>query len=210
MILNDIEIRKRITDYRNYAMSRPLIEPFSEKRLQGASYDVSITNEVAFICNIHDIIDIKYQNQIDASYEKFTVGSEGFLVYPKTYMLVTLKETFYIPHELTAHLRPKTRFIRLGLFISGQHINPESICKLNIGIFNATDNPIRLYPNISIAQIVFEQMIASPSSNKLYKTKNDAHYSNDIEFIGAKTADEFQAVVDREINKLLNLEKDSI
>jgi len=204
MVLNDIDIRNRIREPQKYGMNAPLIQPFLEKRLQGASYDVTITDEIVYINPLHQIVDIKDQHTIDQTYYKTHVTGEGFILYPNSYILVTLNETLYVPKNLVAHLRPKTRFIRLGLLISGQHINPDSICKLNIGIYNATPNPIRLYPGISIGQIVFETMTDAPSKEKWYLTKNDAHYQNDIEFIGAKTDDEFEEFLDDEIDKLLN------
>ena len=57
---------------------------------------------------------------------------------------------------------------------------------LRIGIFNATDYPIRIYSGITIAQLVFEELDDIPSSNKLYENKWNAHYQNEsVEFRGA-------------------------
>ena len=206
MILNDIEIRKRCNDYKDYQMEKPLISPFEEKRLQGASYDLTIGEEFIFYENSLNVVDLKDSTCMQLLYKKARIGNEGFLLMPSQYVLTTLNEILYVPKELTAHLRPKTRFIRLGLLMSGQHINPESICKLNIGMYNLTQNPIRIYPNISIAQIVFEEMINPPSQDKLYSSKKDANYSADIEFVGAKIKDEFELMIDKGVDALLNLE----
>lgn len=203
MILNDIEIRDRVMHPDKYDMSSPLITPFAEKQLQGASYDVLITEEFHVISPAYEVMDLKNQQQIDSLYETVKMDKNGFVLQPNCYALVTLKETFYVPKDMVAHLRPKTRFIRLGLQMSGQHINPESICKLNIGIYNCTVNPIRIYPDISIAQMVFETISGIPSEDKWYRTKKDANYSEDIAFVGAKTSDMFDNLVKDEIERLL-------
>lgn len=203
MILNDIDIRNRVLDFQSFKMEKPLIAPFSERQLQGASYDVTLDEEIVFIRALNNVIDIKDAVQIDDMYEKRLIGEDGILLMPHSYALITLKETLYIPSELSAHIRPKTRYTRLGLFVSGQHINPDSICKLNLGVYNMTDNPFRLYSGISVAQIVFEKMSGSPSKDKLYKTKAGSHYAEDIEFVGADFSDEFSSLINKEVEKLL-------
>lgn len=208
MILSDIQIRDRVENFKKYQMNSPLITPFLENRLQGASYDCTISKEVISFRNIHDTVDIRDSLSIEATYRQTEIDEKmGFTILPNEYVLLTLNETFYVPKDLTAHLRPKTRFIRLGLMMSGQHINPESICKLNIGIHNISPNPINIYNGISIAQIVFEEMKTVPSDNKLYKTKADANYSQDIDFVGARTTDEFDSIVGREAQKILRGKK---
>ena len=208
MILSDIQIRNRVENFKKYQMNLPLIAPFLEKRLQGGSYDCTISKEIISFRNIHDIVDIKDSLSIEATYQQTEIDEKmGFTIMPNEYVLLTLNETFYVPKDLTAHLRPKTRFIRLGLMMSGQHINPESICKLNIGIHNISPNPIKIYNDISIAQIVFEEMKTVPSDNKLYKTKAGANYSQDIDFVGARTTDEFDSIVGREVQKILRGKK---
>lgn len=203
MILNDIQIRKRVNETEKYEMAHPLITPFVEEQLQGASYDVTIEDEIIYMNSLEDIVDIRDSECINSSYKKTYISEDGFLLMPHSYVLTTLRETFYIPKDLTAHLRPKTRFSRLGLLISGQHINPDSICKLNIGIYNMTPNPIRLYSGISIGQMVFEEMCECPSQEKLYKTKKDAHYSEDIDFVGAKFENEFADFIKKQVDQLL-------
>ena len=203
MILNDIEIRNRVLSPEKYGMHMPLIAPFAEKQLQGASYDVTISEDVHVINPMYQVVDLKNQSQIDSMYGTVDMDEHGFVLQPNCFALVTLNETFYIPKNMVAHLRPKTRYIRLGLHMSGQHINPESICKLNIGIYNCTLNPIRIYPGISIAQMVFETISGEPSKDKWYSTKQDANYAKDIEFVGSKTSDMFQELINNTIESLL-------
>ena len=73
-------------------------------------------------------------------------------------MLVSLGETIKVPNNLTVHLRPKTRYTRLGLIVSDQHCNSTYTGHLRIGLFNATEYPIRIHTGFAIAQLVFEEM----------------------------------------------------
>lgn len=63
---------------------------------------------------------------------------------------------------------------------------------MSIGLFNATDYPIRIHSGYTIAQIVFEELDDVPSQEKLYRNKQTAHYQNENgTFRGAKFDDEY-------------------
>lgn len=62
-----------------------------------------------------------------------------------------------MPDDITVHLRPKTRYTRLGLLVTDQHCNSTYSGHLRIGLFNATEYPIHIYPGYTIAQLVFEK-----------------------------------------------------
>ena len=47
-------------------------------------------------------------------------------------------------------------------------------------------NSIALFPDLSIAQIVFEELKSEPSTSKLYDAKEHASYQGEKEFIGAR------------------------
>lgn len=202
MILNDLEIKKRVINFQDYQMQNALITPFDENRLQGASYDLSISGEVVFLRNTRQIVDIKEQELIDEVYQIEHVDENGFVINPREYVLASLNEILFIPADLTAHFRPKTRFIRMGIITTYQHINPESLCRVKVGLFNATRNPIRLYPNISVVQVVFEEMLDLPSPQRKYINKEDASYRQDINFVGAKYNDEFERTVQHQIDMI--------
>lgn len=56
----------------------------------------------------------------------------------------------------------------------------------------ATEYPIHIYPDYTIAQLVFEELEEVPSSEKLYKNREDVHYQNENgAFRGAKFDDKF-------------------
>ena len=110
---------------------------------------------------------------------------------PKEYLLVSLTEKIKLPSSITAHLRPKTRYIRLGLLVSSQHCNSTYTGHLWIGLFNAADYPIRIHSGYPIAQFVFEELDGVLSTNKLYENKANAHYQNESDTLrGARFDDD--------------------
>jgi len=178
MVLTDNEIRELCR------AEKPLISPFDENSLQSESYDVSIGNQITVLSKDERCIDIKNPDKLDDLYKTKPLTSEGYEIYPKEYVLVSLNETITLTDKITAHIRPRTRFTRLGLIVSDQHCNSTYTGTLNIGLFNATDRAIRIYPGVQIAQIVFEELKSVPSENKLYKNKKTASYQNEKEFRG--------------------------
>ena len=202
MVLSDKEIRDRCLSYQKYSMDAPLIEPFVEDQLQGASYDVTISNIIYTFKSEFQTIDIAEQDNIDSIYQEIDI-SDGYCIAPGQYILVTLNEKINVPKDLVAGLRPRTRFVRLGINVSDQHVNPLSTAILKIGIQNCTAYAINIYPNIGIGQLLFETLSSEPSENKLYKTKKGANYSQDINFVGSKLSDELKTQVNREYENLL-------
>ena len=157
MILTDNQIRQLSSP--NEQKTAQLIYPFLEDSLQSESYDLSIDNKIAILKKEIGCIELDDQKMIDNMYEERTLLPSGYIISPKEYILVYLKEKITLPNNLTAHIRPRTKFTRMGLVISDQHCNSTYSGYLKIGLFNATDYAIRIVPNLKIAQIVFEELI---------------------------------------------------
>jgi len=185
MILTDKKIRE-------LAKENELITPFEEENLQSESYDVTIGTELTVMKKEIRCLDISKQDDIDSAYRHIYISRDGYIISPKEYVWVSLGEMIKLPDNLTAHMRPKTRYTRLGLIVGDQHCNSTYTGHLRIGIFNATDYPIRIYSGVTIAQLVFEELDGILSSEKLYKNKQNAHYQNENgAFRGAKFDDEY-------------------
>lgn len=185
MILTDKKIRE-------LSRFEKLITPFKEDHLQSESYDVTIGTEIIVMKKEVYCLDISRQSDIDKIYQHIDISKDGYLISPKEYILVSLGETVRLPNNLTAHLRPKTRYTRLGLLVSGQHCNSTYAGHLRIGLFNATEYPIRIHTGYTIAQLVFEELNDIPSVEKSYENKHNAHYQNENgAFRGAKFDDGF-------------------
>lgn len=203
MILTDKEIRELCLDKKNRKDRGGLIEPFSEDALQSESYDLAIGTEIEVLKKDVRCLGLLEQESIDSMYEEIDLAVSGYIISPKEYILVSLKEKVSLPDNITAHIRPRTRFTRLGLIVSDQHCNSTYSGKLRIGIFNATDYPIKIFPGIRIAQMVFEELKSKPSEEKMYKNKKNAVYQGEEKFVGAKFSDELEKKVSETVDLLL-------
>ena len=185
MVLTDKKIRELVK-------KEELIVPFNESNLQSESYDVTIGTEITELSKEIHCIDISKQETVDNIYINIDISENGYIISPKQYLLVSLRDTLKVPDDITVHLRPKTRYTRLGLLVTDQHCNSTYSGHLRIGLFNATEYPIHIYPDYTIAQLVFEELEEVPSSEKLYKNREDVHYQNENgAFRGAKFDDKF-------------------
>lgn len=203
MILTDKEIRLLSIGNKKKSMTGGLLDPFDETSLQSESYDLSIGNRIATLRKEVRCIDITNQDEIDLIYEEKELPISGYVISPKEYILVSLKERIALPETITAHIRPRTRFTRLGLVVSDQHCNSTYSGILKIGLFNATNFAIKIFPDVKIAQIVFEELKSKPSDEKLYKNKKNAVYQNEDTFIGAVAMTDFDQKVTDTVNYLL-------
>lgn len=198
MILTDKEIRSLCESKKS-----ALIDPFSEEALQSESYDLSIGAHIAVLKKEVRCLNLYDQEEVDRIYEELDLPVSGYTLSPKQYVLVPLKEKVCIPENITAHIRPRTRFTRLGLLVSDQHCNSTYTGKLQLGLFNATDYAVKIYPGIKIAQIVFEELRSVPSEQKMYKNKWDAAYQGEDHFIGAKISDELAEKAAKTVRQIL-------
>lgn len=179
MVLSDIDIRKCLEN------ETALINPFCEEQLRGASYDLSMSNKIAVFKKQVRTIQLDKQAEIDSVYEPKKITSAGYTLEPGEYILVTVAEELNIPVNMAAHIRPRTRFSRLGLLVSAQHCNPGYSGFLQLGVYNASPNAITLTEGLNIAQIVFEELKSIPSVEKQYQNQNDAAYMGECDFRGA-------------------------
>jgi dCTP deaminase len=190
MILTDKKIRE-------LAKQNSLVTPFKEENLQSESYDVTIGDTVTVFKKEIRCLDIAEQSTIDTIYEEINIVDTGYVLSPKQYIMLALEETINLPENVSAHIRPKTRYTRLGLIVSDQHCNSTYSGNLRLGLFNATDYPIRIRTGYTIAQLIFDELKDIPSENKQYRNKQNAHYQNENgEFRGAKFDDAY-------VNKLI-------
>ena len=178
MILSDLDILRVNAE-------GAMISPFCEEHLQGASYDLTMTDTITAFKEQVRTIDLRNQMEIDRAYSTEKIPAEGYVLQPGEYVLVSLKETLTIPTNMTAHIRPRTRFTRLGILVSAQHCNPGYSGVLQLGLYNASPNAVILTPGLKIAQAVFEDLKSTPSPERQYQNKKDAAYQDERDFRGA-------------------------
>lgn len=130
MILPDHKIVKEI-----------LIEPFNERSLQPAGYDLRVGNEA--------MINGKFIN----------VKEEGKVVIPpKTYALVLTLERIKLPDDVLGEMRLRSSLCREGLLGSFAWVDPGWDGNLTLGIFNSSNEEIILEYGERFVQMVFHRL----------------------------------------------------
>ncbi|WP_321993064.1 dCTP deaminase [Clostridium butyricum] len=208
MILVDNEILDRVKNSSKYKdvyykrKDKPLIENFKEENLQSVSYDITITNKIKRFKNEFLTIDLNKSNDIDNSMREEDI-SNGYLLRPGEYVLVQLVEKLNMPDDLVGHIRPRSSFIKLGLVLSLQHINPSYSGQLQIGLYNATPNAVKIQSGLRIGQILFEKISGIINKENLYFIKKDSKYQGEEGFVSSKIHEELKEKVDEEYKNIL-------
>lgn len=179
MILSDVQIRKLCEK-----TDKPLIYPFNEEHLQGASYDISMSNIIHAFDDAVKTVNIADAKILENLYKKIDIEGQTFVIKPGEYILVTLNEKVCVPTNMVAHIRPRTKFTRLGLIITDQHCNPGYEGVLQVGIRNVSPNSIVLTQDLQIGQFIFEEL--TEQSGKPYNLKDNSSYQGEEAFVGAK------------------------
>lgn len=164
----------------------PLITPFDDRRLRGASYDVLLDNEITPLRESAGIIDLSDQASIDSVYPQ-QLKADGFVLKPGQFCLAALAESIALPDDVVAYVVPRTRLTRLGLIVADQFCNPSYSGRLRIGLYNASGNNLRLASYLSVAQLIFVRLDTMPSAERLYRNQESAAYHGETSFLGSQT-----------------------
>lgn len=146
-------------------------------------------------------ISLYDKNEIEDCVEEVSI-EYGYDLRPNEYILVQLNEYINMPDDLTAHIRPRTTFTKIGLILSSQHINPSYDGQLQLGLYNSTPYVIELIPKLTIGQLVFEQLSEEVDKTYLYRNKVNSKYQNEKGFVGSKIYDEVEKKIDKEYKRL--------
>ncbi len=127
MMLPDWKLRKEI-----------LIEPFSEKSLQPAGYDLRVGKE-AYING--QLIDVEREG--------------GIVIPPKTHALVLTLERVKLPDDVMGDMKIRSSLAREGLLGSFAWVDPGWDGNLTLALFNSSDSPVELSYGERFVQIAF-------------------------------------------------------
>ena len=130
MILPDHKIVKEI-----------LIEPFSEKSLQPAGYDLRVGKEAMVNGKL---IDVKKEGKV--------------VIPPKGYALILTLERIKLPDNVMGEMRLRSSLAREGLIGSFAWVDPGWDGNLTLGIFNGSNEEIELEYGERFVQIVFHRL----------------------------------------------------
>ncbi len=163
MVLNGEKIKKLIEE-------KKIIENADLKAIGSCSYDVSISNKILRFQKSKENIHLYDAKKIENLYEQIDI-TDGYILQPFESILVSLKEKINMPNDLCGHIRPRTSFSRLGIYINLQHINAGYKGVLSILVSNFSPNAYEIMPNIRIGQLIIEPLdnevtdLAYPNEN---------------------------------------------
>jgi len=183
MVLSGQKIRELVQNGK-------LIENYNIDNVHSSSYDVTVFEYILKFREKKEAISLIDKVTLDDMYQKVNI-SGGYNLKPGECILVPLKENFKIPANICGHIRGRTSFNRLGLFVTFQHLNPGYEGKLNITIVNNSKNTYIIMPNINIAQVVFEYLDKDVSDELLYCNEKSPSYQFEDGMQGTKIYDTF-------------------
>lgn len=162
-MLADFEIRKAIE---NEEIS---IEPFAEDRLQPVSYDLTLSREIRIPQYDVQTIDpgmktredVRYYGRVPANRPYTTLAEihdHGGRLEPQGFILACTNEYVKLSPQMSARVEGKSSLGRLGVavHITAGFIDPGFEGQITLEIANLAPWTVVLYPDMPIAQIVFE------------------------------------------------------
>jgi len=166
-VLADFEIRKAIEeDYLS-------IKPFAEDRLQPVSYDLTLSGEIRIPRDDVHTIDPGMKTEEDTGYygmvpswhthtQQSQIPERGMRMEGSTFLLACTNEYVKLSSHMAARVEGKSSLGRLGLavHITAGFIDPGFEGQITLEIANLAPWGIVLYPDMPIAQIVFEPVSA--------------------------------------------------
>jgi dCTP deaminase len=157
MVLSDYDIEEELKK------GEFSITPYDKSSLQPSSYDLHLGSKFIIFDN-HDIdvIDVKVKNN---NFRTIDVSEKGFfMIHPNNFVLCSTIERVKIPKYLCGRIEGKSSIGRLGLIVhvTAGYIDPGFDGTLTLEMFNLSSVPIKVYPNIKIAQLSLS-LLKTPS-----------------------------------------------
>jgi deoxycytidine triphosphate deaminase len=180
------------TDIRNWLDNHVLVlrgtpeHPLDlETQLQPSSVDVRIGDQFWVFRETVTRLDLLEWDQsritFEALYEPRTLATGQYIELRHGMVLIgRLLEWLELPLFLAGKLEARSSCARLGLSIhcSGDYINPGYQGYMSVQLVNHNRFPIRVYPYLPLAQLVFVMVSSEPEAS--YQDMPDAQYVHDM------------------------------
>jgi dCTP deaminase len=159
MILTRNEILKAVHN------GEIVIDPFEEKALDAASYDMTLYHQIRVFVEGLNEIDLMEMAQnanmlMDITRIVEIPAESYYLLKPGELVLGMTVEKLTMPPNIAGSLEGRSRFARMGLMV---HVTASFLqpgirnTRQVFEIFNASRNAIKLRSGVRIAQVVFER-----------------------------------------------------
>jgi dCTP deaminase len=170
-VLSDGTIRSLV------ASGRVVIDPWDPELIQPASVDLRLGDSFRVFHNHRAAaIDLR-EPPTNLTEEVVVAGDDPFVIHPGEFVLGLTKESVTLPDDVAARIDGRSSLGRLGIVIhsTAGHIDPGFSGNVTLEITNIGQVPVLLYPDMRVAQLVFESM-SSPVEVS-YAEKKGAKYS---------------------------------
>jgi dCTP deaminase len=170
MVLSDETIKDKIK------RKELRIEPLNQTNIQPCSVDLHLDRFFIIFDNYsYSMIDVKHK--IDNTKLVEIGEGEGFIIHPNEFILASTVEYVSLPADICAQVNGRSSIGRLGLIIhaTAGFIDPGFEGNITLEMVNVSQIPIKVYSNMRIAQIVFEEL-SSEAEQKYNMQRNK--YSN--------------------------------
>lgn len=183
MFLSDVDIKKGVKD------GSIVIKPFSESKLQLASYDVTLGDEFEVI-NRYNTGAVDPSMGIYPETRKIKIKKGGtFILHPGETVLGKQKEFIGVDLNHLILLNGKSSLARAGLVVhnTAMLFNPGHHFYPTFELLNTSSVPLILRPGMEIAQLLFARL-SSPSSKSYLGKDGIGRFSseNSNHFTGKK------------------------
>ena len=174
MFLSDVDIKKGVEQ------GSIIIEPFDEKKLQLASYDVTLGNEFEIVVR-HQIVASDPGKKIFPKTRKVMIADgEEFVLHPGENVLGKQREFVGVDLEHLILLSGKSSLARIGLVVhnTAMLFNPGHTFYPTFELVNSSNIPIILRPGMEIAQLIFGKLSSPATKSYADVGRFDADNSN--------------------------------
>lgn len=159
------------------------IKPSRALNIQPSSIDLHLARTVLVFArrrNKEAVIDLKKPVDQYVEYEVLD-SKKGGILHPHEFILGVTTEWFRLPAQLLANVEGKSSLGRLGLVIhaTAGFIDPGFSGHVTLEITNLTDQPLLIYPQMSIGQIRFS-VLTSAAENCYGSAALKSKYVNDF------------------------------
>lgn len=169
-----------LPDHEILKLGCALIEPFDEKCVQPASYDLSLHGEALALIpkgELEPAIDLRVNNPRE-SMLRINLG-DGFNLRPGACLLASTSEIIHCPDNIAARVEGKSSLGRLFLavHVTAGWVDPGWSGQITLEVVNHSPWEIRLWAGMKIAQINFTRL-TSPCAVPYGSSRLGSHYQS--------------------------------
>jgi len=166
-----------LPDHEILRLRTTLIEPFDEKCVQPASYDLTLHPEALAppATRFSRTIDLRTDHPLDAM-RPVTIG-DGFDLLPGACLIASTEEYIYCPSDIVARVEGKSSLGRLFLavHVTAGWVDAGWRGQITLEVVNHGPWSVRLWAGMKIAQVNFTRM-ASPCAVPYGSPQLGSHY----------------------------------